>query len=155
MKNKVIFKEKIIVYTDGGARGNPGPAAIGAVIAAPSGRASPELLGRGDKEYGEYIGEKTNNQAEYEAVIFALKKIKQLIGKKNTKETEIEIRMDSELVVRQLLGKYKILEPDLQPLFLEIWNLRLDFKKIDFTHIPREKNRKADRLVNKALNSIL
>ena len=72
---------RLIIYTDGGARGNPGPAAIAAVI--------------GDKEYGETIGETTNNIAEYKAVIFALKKAKHLIGKKKAKEAEIELRSDS------------------------------------------------------------
>ncbi|MDP2598222.1 MAG: ribonuclease HI family protein [Candidatus Liptonbacteria bacterium] len=140
-KEKPIFGgQKIVAYTDGGARGNPGPAAIGVVV--------------GEKEYSEYIGEHTNNRAEYEAVVFALKKIKQLIGKTKAKEAEVEVRMDSELVVRQLTGKYKILEEDLQPLFLEVWNLRLDFKNVDFVHIPREQNKKADKLVNRALDAM-
>ena len=139
MKSKPLFDvSKIIVYTDGGSRNNPGPAAIGIVIA--------------DKEYGEYIGEKTNNQAEYEAVVFALKKVKQLVGKKKAKEAEIEVRLDSELVVNQLAGEYKIKEPELQPLFLKVWNLRLDFKKIIFRYIPREENRRADKIVNEMLD---
>ncbi len=130
--------EKLIIYTDGGARRNPGPAAIGVAI--------------GSKHYGEYIGETTNNVAEYKAVIFALKKTKQLMGKTKAKEAELEIRMDSELVVRQMTGKYKIMDKNLQLLFMEIWNLRLDFKKIDFIHIPREQNKIADKMVNKALD---
>lgn len=139
MKSKPLFDtSKIIIYTDGGARGNPGPAAIGVVVAG--------------KEYGEYLGEKTNNQAEYEAVIFALKKVKQLIGKAKAKKAEIEVRADSELIVKQLNGEYKIEEPDLQPLFLKVWNLRLDFGKIHFVHIPREQNRRADRMVNEVLD---
>lgn len=137
--SKQLFKSgKVIVYVDGGARGNPGPAAIGVVV--------------GSKEYGESLGRKTNNQAEYEAVIFALAKVKQIAGKKATKEMEVEIRMDSELVSRQINGRYKILEPELQPLFLEVWNARLDFKKVDFVHIPREENKTADRIVNKVLD---
>lgn len=139
MKGKELFKSgKVIVYADGGARGNPGPAAIGVVI--------------GSKEYGEHLGRRTNNQAEYEAVIFALGKIKQLAGKKAAKEMEVEVRMDSELVVKQLAGRYKILESELQPLFLEVWNLRIDFKKVDFVHVPREGNRAADRMVNRVLD---
>ncbi len=129
---------RLIVYTDGGSRGNPGHAAIGVVV--------------GDKEYGEYIGVETNNQAEYQALVFALNKAKQLLGKAKAKTTEIEVRMDSELVVKQLQGKYKILEPDLQPLFLLVWNLRLDFKSVEFVHIPREKNKRADAMVNKVLD---
>ncbi len=137
MKNE-LFENKITIHTDGGSRGNPGPAAIGVVL--------------GEKEYGEYIGHATNNQAEYQAVIFALKKLKQILGKKKSKETEIDFKIDSELVVKQMTGKYKILEKELQPLFLEIWNSRLDFKKVAFNHVPREENKLADSLVNKILD---
>lgn len=142
-------KQKITVYTDGGARGNPGPAAIGIVVNF--GASAAAILGT-SKKYGEYLGEKTNNQAEYEAVIFALKKIKQVFGGKKSKEAEVEVRMDSELVVRQLNGEYKILEPDLQPLFIAVWNLKLDFGRVEFKHIPREENKIADELVNKTLD---
>lgn len=138
MPRKQLFEDKIVVYADGGSRGNPGPAAIGVVV--------------GTKEYAEYLGEKTNNQAEYRALIFALRKIKQIIGKKKSKETEVEVRMDSELVVRQLNARYKILEPELQPLFLEVWNARIDFKKVTFVHVPRQENMKADGLVNRMLD---
>ncbi|MBI4087473.1 MAG: ribonuclease HI family protein [Candidatus Liptonbacteria bacterium] len=137
-KKNLFAAGKVVVYTDGGARGNPGPAAIGVVI--------------NGREYGEYLGERTNNQAEYEALIFALKKVKQLVGKAKSKEAEIEARMDSELVAKQLNGKYKILEPELQPLFVKVWNLKLDFKKVSFVHVPREENKKADRMVNKVLD---
>jgi ribonuclease HI len=149
MKKSPLFdKSKIVIYTDGGSRGNPGPAAMGVVISV----GGPSALLRVNKEYGEYLGEKTNNQAEYEAVIFALKKVKQLIGKAKAKESEVEIRLDSELVSRQLNGRYKILEEDLQPLFIQIWNLKLDFKNVDFLHVPREENRKADKVVNDVLD---
>jgi len=137
MKAK-LFESRIVVHTDGGSRGNPGPAAIGVVL--------------GGKEYGEYIGHATNNQAEYQAVIFALKKLKQILGKKKTRETEVECKVDSELVVKQLNGRYKILEKELQPLFLELWNLRLDFKKVSFEHVVRGENKVADSLVNKILD---
>lgn len=131
----------IIIYCDGGSRNNPGPAAIGVFI--------PQL----SKEYSKHLGEATNNEAEYQAAIFALKKVKQLIGKEKAKKKEIEIRMDSELVVNQLNGEYKIKEKDLIPFFIEIWNLRQDFGEINFIHIPREQNREADRLVNRELNN--
>ncbi len=137
-KSELFVPSKIVVYADGGARGNPGPAAIGVIV--------------GDKEYAEYVGETTNNVAEYKAVIFALKKVKQLIGKKKAGDAMVEVRLDSELVVKQLNGEYKIKEPDLQPLFVEVWNLRLDLGKIEFIHIPREENRRADRLVNRVLD---
>lgn len=130
---------KLVINTDGGARGNPGPAALGVVL--------------GDKHYAEAIGRTTNNVAEYRAVVFALKKAKQLLGKKKAAEAEIEVRTDSELMQRQLTGRYKIENKDLQPLFMEIWNLRLDFKKVDFIHVPRAQNSDADKLVNEALDA--
>ncbi|OGG38636.1 hypothetical protein A3D55_00015 [Candidatus Jorgensenbacteria bacterium RIFCSPHIGHO2_02_FULL_45_20] len=133
---------KMVIYTDGGARGNPGPAAIGIIFL--------DL----NKEYGEAIGEATNNVAEYRAVVFALKKAKQLLGKKSA-EADIEIRSDSELIVNQLSGKYKVKDADLKEFFVDVWNLKQDFGSVLFTHIPREKNKKADWLVNKTLNTLI
>jgi len=130
--------EKIVIHTDGGSQGNPGPSAIGVVI--------------NNKGYSEYIGEGTNNEAEYKAVIFALKKTKALLGKERLKEAEIELKSDSELLVKQLSGEYKIMEPRIQQFFIEIWNIKIDFGKIKFTLIPREKNGEADKLVNRALD---
>ena len=136
--------EKIIIYTDGGSRGNPGEAAIGIVIKNEQGDTI--------KTYGEVLGIATNNIAEYTAIVVALQKVKQLLGKERTKKTEIEFRMDSELAMKQLNGEYKIENEDLQPLFLKIWNLKFDFGKMSFKHIPREKNKEADKLVNEALD---
>jgi ribonuclease HI len=137
---------KIIIYTDGGSRGNPGPAAIGAVFCNEKGEAF--------KKYSEYLGENfTNNETEYQAVIFALNKFKALFGKKLASQTEIELRSDSELLIKQLNGEYKILEPKIQPLFITLWNLKLDFKRVKFKLISREKNKEADRLVNEVLDS--
>lgn len=135
---------KYIIYADGGSRGNPGPAALGAVIQDETGRVL--------KKYSEFLGKQTNNEAEYEAVIFGLKKIKQLIGKAKTKKAQIEFRLDSQLVARQLRGEYKVEEERLFPLFIKIWNLKMDFGRISFSVIPREKNREADRLVNQELD---
>ena len=99
------------------------------------------------------MGERvTNNEAEYEAIIFSLKKLKLLLGKEKTKKMEVEFRSDSELLVRQMSGKYKIVEKTLQELFMKIWNLKTEFNRIDFTHIPRERNKEADRLANQALD---
>ena len=137
--------KKIIIYIDGGSRGNPGPSAIGAVFC--------NQKGQKVKEYSEYLGEATNNEAEYQACIFALQKFKALYGKKLAKNTEIEIKSDSELLVKQLSGKYKILDSKIQSLFLKIWNLRFDFKKVNCKLISREKNKEADRLVNEALDA--
>lgn len=133
--------EKIIVYTDGGSRGNPGPAALGVYI---------ETL---DKRFGEFLGEKTNNEAEYAAVVAALKKIKSLVGKGRAKQVIVECRMDSELACRQLNHQYKIENERLQPLFLMVWNLMLDFGGVEFIHVPREKNTVADTEANKAMDS--
>ncbi len=133
--------EKIVVYTDGGSRGNPGPAAVGIWI---------ETL---NKKYSEYIGEKTNNMAEYEALIIALEKIKKLLGKNRAKKSEISCFLDSELVVKQLNHQYKIKEKNTQKNFLQVWNLMLDFGKVSFQHILREKNKVADGLVNEALDA--
>jgi ribonuclease HI len=141
--------EKIIIYTDGGSRGNPGPAAIGLVADL----RGPDADSHGIKEYSKLIGQATNNEAEYQAVIFALKKVKQLIGKEKCGKTEIEIRSDSELLVNQLNGKYKIKEEGLIPFFIEIWNLKQDFGGVKFVQIPREENRRADALLNHELNS--
>ncbi|MBZ1345236.1 MAG: ribonuclease HI family protein [Candidatus Nealsonbacteria bacterium] len=138
---------KIIIYTDGGSKGNPGPSAVGVLFC----NEKDEVV----KKYSEYLGENfTNNEAEYLAVIFALEKFKALFGKKLAKNTEIELRSDSELLVKQLRGLYKILEPELQHLFLKIWNLKLDFQKLKFKLISRQKNKEADRLVNETLNSL-
>ncbi len=136
--------ERIILYTDGGARGNPGPAGIGAVILNERGKVL--------KEISEYIGEQTNNVAEYEALIRALKEVKKMFGTK-VRDIRFEVRMDSELVVRQLSGVYKVKEPMLKEKFAHIAQLRLeDFPNMIFSHVYREKNAEADRLVNEAID---
>jgi len=135
-------KNKIIIHTDGGSRGNPGPAAIGVVIQSSLGK----------NEYGEYIGETTNNEAEYRAVIFALKKLKTLIGSKKSKEGSVEFLLDSELVVKQLNKEYKLKDKNIQNFFIEIWNLTFDFGGVSFRYVPREENTEADRIVNQVLN---
>jgi len=136
--------KKIIIYTDGGSRGNPGPGAVGVVFCNEKGQPF--------KRYSEYLGENiTNNEAEYKAAIFALKKFKALFGKKIVAQSEVEVKSDSELLVKQLNGEYKIIDEKIQLLFLEAWNLKIDFKKIKFSLIPRERNKEADKLVNEAL----
>lgn len=129
---------KLIIYTDGGARGNPGPAGIGAVIFDEKKTVLAEI--------SEYLGVATNNQAEYQALIAALKRATTLGAK------ELECYLDSELVVKQLKREYKVKNKDLAPLFLTIHNLSLNFKNINYTHIPREKNSLADRLANEAMD---
>lgn len=141
MKNS----QKIIIYTDGGSRGNPGRAAIGVVIKNAEGSVI--------KNHGEAIGIATNNEAEYRALIFALQKVKALFGKEKIKRISIEVNMDSELIVKQLNGKYRLEQETLFPFFIKIWNLRIEFGEVVFQHVPREQNKEADRLVNEALDS--
>lgn len=129
--------DKLTIYTDGAARGNPGPAGIGVVIVKDC-----KVIRRCVK----YIGKATNNQAEYQAVIFALEKAKALKAKK------ADCYLDSELVTEQLNRKYKIKDKDLASLFIKIWNLSLDFKEINFYHVSREKNKEADKLANQAID---
>ena len=147
------MEHKYIIHTDGGSRGNPGPAAIGVVISAQGGPASG---GEGSniwkKEYGESIGVTTNNVAEYQAVIFALKKLKQLISSTGAEKAHIVFYLDSELLVKQLNYQYKVKEPGMQKLFMEVHNFRLDFGKVEFKHVLRGKNTEADKLVNQVLD---
>ncbi|MEI8097042.1 MAG: ribonuclease HI family protein [Candidatus Moraniibacteriota bacterium] len=133
--------EKVVMYSDGGSRGNPGPSALGVYI---------ETL---DKKYGEFLGTKTNNEAEYAAILFGLKKIKSLVGKAQAKQTNVECRMDSELACKQLNHEYKIENEKLQPLFLEIWNVMLDFGGVKFIHVRRELNTVADACANEAMDA--
>lgn len=145
--------DKLKIYTDGGARGNPGPAACGVVIKNENG----EIISKTSK----YIGLRTNNQAEYEALILALQKAKGIFKlQKRDKAVpclyrgkNVECYLDSELVVKHLNHQYKIKDEDLQPLFIKVWNLTLDFDSAKFIYIPREKNKLADELVNKELNA--
>jgi len=129
---------KLIIFTDGGARGNPGPAGIGVAIYDEKKKLVAELSA--------FLGVATNNQAEYQALIAALKKAGEL------GVSELDCYLDSELVVRQLKREYKVKNKDLAPLFLTIHNLSLNFKKISYTHIPRERNQEADRLANEAMD---
>lgn len=130
---------KLTIYTDGGARGNPGPAAIGVVIYQ-----GEKIL----KKYTKAIGVATNNQAEYQAIIYALERVKQL------KAEEIDFFLDSELAVQQLNRQFKIKNPTLGKLFIKIWNLSQGFKKINFYHLGRKENQEADRLVNLTLDRL-
>ncbi|MBI2047747.1 MAG: ribonuclease HI family protein [Parcubacteria group bacterium] len=137
--------KKIILYTDGGSRNNPGPAGAGAVVIDENGKTL--------KEISEFLGVRTNNWAEYEAIILGLQAIKKIFGKEKLKDMEVEIKTDSELVARQLSGKYQIKEETLFPQFIKVWNMKVaDILNITFTHIPREKNKKADELANKAMD---
>ena len=135
----------VVVYTDGGSRGNPGPAGAGWVI----------VDGRGKvlKENAKYLGAQTNNWAEYEAVALALKELKRILGTARLRNTHIELRLDSELVTRQLRSEYQVKEESLYPQFIKVHNMRVkDFPKITIMHVPREKNKRADQLANDAMD---
>jgi ribonuclease HI len=136
IKNTSINDAKL--FTDGGSRGNPGPSAIGFAVLD-----SDDLV---IKEYGEYIGETTNNQAEYKALSFGLDSCIEL-GIKN-----LEVYMDSQLIVNQINGSYKVKNTDLIPIYNEIKSKLKSFSSISFAHVPREQNKLADSLVNKALD---
>ncbi|MEO8065318.1 MAG: ribonuclease HI family protein [Candidatus Doudnabacteria bacterium] len=129
---------KLIVYTDGGARGNPGPAAIGVVVYDDSGK---EL-----KRFGRVIDFTTNNQAEYRALIAGLEAVVSLGAK------EVVCYLDSELVVRQIQGKYKVREQSLKEPMMQVIRLKNQIKNVEFRNVPREKNKLADQLVNEALD---
>ena len=140
------MSSKLIINTDGGARGNPGPAGIGAVIRGDDNK----IIG----EYKQYIGEATNNVAEYKALILALTEASKLLNLEPS-TLNLEIRMDSELIVRQMQGRYKIKEPTLKLLAAEVLKLIKNFKSATFHHVPREQNKDADRLVNEAIDATI
>lgn len=138
------------IYTDGGARGNPGLAACGAVIKNEKG----EVVLKASK----FIGIATNNQAEYKALILALEKAREILNsgenaKSLVKNKNLECHLDSELVVKQLNGEYKIKNEGLKPLFAQARNLISKFDSVKFIYIPREQNKSADKLVNKELDA--
>ncbi len=132
------------IYTDGGSRGNPGPSASGAVIKELRG----DTEGRIVAEISEYIGETTNNQAEYRAIIFGLEHARDLGAR------QVEVVMDSELAVKQLTGKYRVRNADLAERYYDIQKLLPFFAKVSFRHVRRELNKEADALVNKALDRV-
>lgn len=138
--------KSIRMYADGGARGNPGPAAGGAVLVA--------MLDDGSNgeviaEVGKYLGTATNNQAEYTGIVIGLEKARELGF------DVVEARLDSELAVKQLNGEYRVKNAELAKLFLVIHNLRTHFRKVTFTHVRREYNTLADAVVNKTIDAAL
>lgn len=135
---------KLIIYTDGGSRNNPGIAGAGIYITDGSGS---ELL-----KIAKPLGIRTNNWAEYEAIITGLEAALQIIKDERFAGAHIEVRTDSQLAVRQINGQYKVKEPTLRVQFMKVLKLRAEFLRIIFTHIPREKNTAADALSNKAMD---
>lgn len=141
LKLSDMFKpeEMLTVYVDGASRGNPGEAGIGILIATHDGRILKEVV--------RYLGKSTNNEAEYHALVAALKEAKDLGA------TAIKIFADSELMVKQIKGEYKVKSAGLLPLYKEAKALLMWFKRYDIIHISREKNTEADRLANLAIDT--
>ncbi len=130
--------KKLTLNVDGASRGNPGPASIGVTLKDEKNRILAEI--------SEKIGNTTNNQAEYQAIIAGLKKALSLGA------TEVEVKSDSELVVRQVLGVYRVKKEELKPLHQEVRRLAGSLAAFKIGSIPREQNREADRLANQALD---
>jgi ribonuclease HI len=131
---------KLTMYCDGGSRGNPGPAASGAVL-----KGGEQVVA----EVMKYLGDTTNNQAEYTSIIIGLEKAKELGA------TEVDVVMDSELAVKQLNGEYKVKNPEIAKRYLEVRNLLHSFKRVTFRHVKRAFNKEADALVNKCIDEHL
>ncbi|HEX5034558.1 MAG TPA: ribonuclease HI family protein [bacterium] len=130
--------KRLFVYADGGSRGNPGPAGAGAYLESENGEPVARIY--------KYLGETTNNVAEYSALIFGLKEAQR------QQAEEVTVRMDSQLVVRQIAGEYRVKEPTLQKLHAQALDLLGGFKRHQVEHIPREKNAEADKLANLAMD---
>lgn len=125
-----------VLSVDGGARGNPGPAGVGIVLE----------VGEKVVRLGEYIGEATNNVAEYKALLLGLKTAAEM------GVTVVEVRSDSQLMVRQLSGQYKVKSPGLVDLYFAAIKLLSGFRRSTLTHVPREENREADKMANLAID---
>jgi ribonuclease HI len=129
---------KVIVHVDGGARGNPGPAAAACVISSPEG----DPLG----EHSELLGRATNNVAEYRALLLGLRQARELGA------SEVEVIGDSELIAKQVQGIYKVKHPAMRPLYLEAMEALRGFGSWSIRTVPRAKNAEADAIVNAALD---
>jgi ribonuclease H / adenosylcobalamin/alpha-ribazole phosphatase len=134
-----------VLYADGGARGNPGPAGAGAVAF--------DAIGKRVAEVSDYLGVATNNVAEYEAIIRGLKALLAEFGEEHFKTADVLVRMDSKLVIEQMKGAYRVKHPNLIPRHLEARNLiARSFGKVAFEHVPRERNKDADEMANRAMD---
>lgn len=149
------FSMQLTIHTDGGARGNPGPAAVGVVIEGVIKDANDEK--NVVIEFGKKIGETTNNVAEYTAVIEALGAVKTLMsdeGGVTERDTTINFLLDSTLVVNQINGTFKVKEPRLRQLLLEVHSLEVEVGGlITYSYVPRAQNARADYFVNQALDA--
>ena len=139
------MKKKLVLHTDGGARGNPGPSGAGAV--------GYDETGKTVKETSKNLGRQTNNFAEYAAVVLGLEMIAKHFGKAQCKNLVVLVRMDSELICKQLNNEYQIKEETLFPLYIQVHNLLVStFPSVTFEHVPRKDNAHADRLANEAMD---
>ena len=129
---------RILIYTDGAARGNPGPAGAGAILRDADGNVLAEIA--------EPLGRATNNVAEWTAVLLALEEARRLGA------THVDLRMDSQLVARQITGIYRVKHPDLKPIHAAVMDLLRTLDGYTVGHVPRELNRDADRLSNVAID---
>ncbi|MHA7633206.1 ribonuclease HI family protein [Corallococcus sp. M7] len=129
---------RVRVYSDGAARGNPGPAGAGAVVTNTEGAVVARL--------GKFLGHQTNNYAEYMGLLIGLQHAKSLGAR------EVEVFADSELLIRQLGGKYQVKSPTLKPLFQEAQKLLATFGKVKLAHVPRAQNAEADEMSNRAID---
>lgn len=132
---------RLRLYSDGAARGNPGPAGAGAVLVEPSGQMVDRL--------GKFLGRQTNNYAEYQGLLLGLKRARELGVR------EVEVFADSELMIRQLGGRYQVKSPSLRPLYQEALKLLNEFERVKLVHVPREMNRAADEMSNRAIEERL
>jgi ribonuclease HI len=132
------------IHADGGSRGNPGPAGAGAMIR--------DELGNSVASVSKSLGVRTNNFAEYEAVILAFEALAKIVPEKKRGTTEVAVKMDSELVVKQMRGEYKVKHPVLKEQQARLASLADAFGAVSFTHVPREENSDADALANAAMD---
>ena len=131
------------IHADGGSRGNPGPSGAGAMLR--------DHLGNSVASVSQFLGTRTNNYAEYEAVILAFETLAKLVGAK-VGETEVTVKMDSELVVKQMKGIYKVKHPVMKEQYARLMQAAGAFGKVTFTHVPRAQNSDADALANEAMD---
>lgn len=140
----IVSEMQFTIHTDGGSRGNPGPAGAGAMIR--------DHLGNSVASVSQYLGTQTNNFAEYEAAILSLETLMKLVPKGKHGSTEVVMKMDSELLVKQMKGLYKVKNPVLKEKKARLASLAASFGKVSFTHVFREENSDADALANEAMD---
>lgn len=140
----MMSRMQFTIHADGGSRGNPGPAGAGAMIR--------DALGNSVASVSQFLSVRTNNFAEYEAVILAFETLAKIVPEKKRGATEVAVKMDSELVVKQMRGEYKVKHPVLKEQHARLASLASAFGAVSFTHVPRAENSDADALANAAMD---